>query len=81
MSRSSFLVGLKDTHCSERIVKLRGLLKKGIYIFESNVLKITGIDKKKQEVKKLLSSAHFLIDGDNITLTTYGGCSSDIASS
>lgn len=46
MSGGRFLVGSKDINCSERNVKCRNLLKEGIVLFESNVLKKTEIGKE-----------------------------------
>lgn len=46
MSGGRFLVGSKDINCSERNVKRRNLLKEGIDLFESNVLKTTETEKE-----------------------------------
>ena len=54
-------------HLRQLLLKRTSLLKEGIDLFESNVLKTHDIDKEEEE--KLLSCPQFLIDGD-ITFTT-----------
>ena len=65
MSGGRFLVSLKDVMCSENVIKVKDLVKRGFNITED--IKFT--HNVSEELQNLSSSIRMLLDGKDICLS------------